>query len=65
MRVLGIDPGLTRCGLGVVDGNVVEMLDRRPCLHRLGELLGDELLHIGGRHHWHDDNGPPVPGCLA
>ena len=22
MRVLGIDPGLTRCGLGVVDGNV-------------------------------------------
>jgi crossover junction endodeoxyribonuclease RuvC len=20
MRVLGIDPGLTRCGLGVVDG---------------------------------------------
>ncbi len=22
MRVLGIDPGLTRCGLGVVDGGV-------------------------------------------
>jgi len=22
MRVLGIDPGLTRCGLGVVDGSV-------------------------------------------
>ena len=22
MRVLGIDPGLTRCGLGVVDGEV-------------------------------------------
>ncbi|MDQ3273994.1 MAG: crossover junction endodeoxyribonuclease RuvC, partial [Actinomycetota bacterium] len=21
MRVLGVDPGLTRCGLGVVDGN--------------------------------------------
>ena len=21
MRVLGIDPGLTRCGLGIVDGN--------------------------------------------
>ncbi|HSN06958.1 MAG TPA: crossover junction endodeoxyribonuclease RuvC, partial [Candidatus Angelobacter sp.] len=20
MRVLGVDPGLTRCGLGVVDG---------------------------------------------
>ncbi len=23
MRVLGIDPGLTRCGLGVVDGRPV------------------------------------------
>ena len=22
MRVLGIDPGLTRCGVGVVDGSV-------------------------------------------
>ena len=22
MRVLGVDPGLTRCGLGVVDGSV-------------------------------------------
>ena len=22
MRVLGIDPGLTRCGLGVVEGSV-------------------------------------------
>ena len=22
MRVLGVDPGLTRCGLGVVDGAV-------------------------------------------
>ncbi|MGH3598846.1 MAG: crossover junction endodeoxyribonuclease RuvC, partial [Pseudonocardiaceae bacterium] len=22
MRVLGVDPGLTRCGLGVVDGGV-------------------------------------------
>ncbi len=22
MRVLGIDPGLTRCGIGVVDGDV-------------------------------------------
>ncbi|WP_235608382.1 crossover junction endodeoxyribonuclease RuvC, partial [Frankia casuarinae] len=22
MRVLGVDPGLTRCGLGVVDGGL-------------------------------------------
>jgi crossover junction endodeoxyribonuclease RuvC len=27
MRVLGIDPGLTRCGLGVVDGSVGRPLD--------------------------------------
>lgn len=27
MRVLGIDPGLTRCGIGVVDGSVGRPLD--------------------------------------
>lgn len=27
MRVLGIDPGLTRCGVGVVDGSVGRPLD--------------------------------------
>ena len=27
MRVLGVDPGLTRCGLGVVDGQVGRPLD--------------------------------------
>jgi crossover junction endodeoxyribonuclease RuvC len=27
MRVLGIDPGLTRCGLGVVEGSVGRRLD--------------------------------------
>jgi crossover junction endodeoxyribonuclease RuvC len=26
MRVLGIDPGLTRCGVGVVDGSVGKQL---------------------------------------
>ena len=31
MRVLGVDPGLTRCGLGVVEGgqHVVRELRRR------------------------------------
>ena len=29
MRVLGIDPGLTRCGLGVVDGSVGAAPPRR------------------------------------
>src|SRR3712207_9442879 len=27
MRVLGIDPGLTRCGMGVVEGSVGRPLD--------------------------------------
>src|SRR3954451_24835667 len=27
MRVLGVDPGLTRCGLGVVDGTAGRALD--------------------------------------
>ncbi len=27
MRVLGIDPGLTRCGVGVVDGSVGKPLE--------------------------------------
>ena len=34
MRVLGIDPGLTRCGLGVVDGQ----LGRPPSLVAVGVI---------------------------
>lgn len=34
MRVLGVDPGLTRCGLGVVDGAV----GRPPALVAVGHL---------------------------
>lgn len=46
MRVLGVDPGLTRCGLGVVDGasgRSVSLVDvdvvRTPADHPLGERL--------------------------
>jgi crossover junction endodeoxyribonuclease RuvC len=46
MRVLGIDPGLTRCGLGVVDGTAGRRLDmvavdvvRTPAGTPLGERL--------------------------
>ncbi|MDQ4085202.1 MAG: crossover junction endodeoxyribonuclease RuvC [Actinomycetota bacterium] len=46
MRVLGVDPGLTRCGLGVVDGQVgrplrmvaVDVL-RTPASRPVGERL--------------------------
>ncbi len=49
MRVLGIDPGLTRCGLGVVEGEVGRPLSaiaaaviRTPA----ADGLGDRLVHI-------------------
>lgn len=49
MRVMGVDPGLTRCGLGVVDGAP----GRRPVLHQVGVVrtpagdgLGERLLAI-------------------
>lgn len=58
MRVLGIDPGLTRCGVGVVDGTVgraLTMIDvgvfRTPAeldtarrLHRLEQLVEESIL---------------------
>lgn len=42
MRVMGIDPGLTRCGLGVVEGSV----GRPPTMIAVGVVrtpVGDEL----------------------
>ncbi|GIJ47757.1 crossover junction endodeoxyribonuclease RuvC [Virgisporangium aliadipatigenens] len=49
MRVLGVDPGLTRCGVGVVDGRpgrpgtlvFVDVVRTDPDLE-----LGDRLLHL-------------------
>lgn len=50
MRVLGVDPGLTRCGFGVVDGTP----GRRPVLVEVGVVrtpaadeLGDRLVALG------------------
>jgi crossover junction endodeoxyribonuclease RuvC len=44
IRVLGVDPGLTRCGLGVVEGE----LGRPPALIRVGVIrtpTDDDLAH--------------------
>lgn len=40
MRVLGIDPGLTRCGFGVVEG----LPGRPPTLHAVGVIQTDPQL---------------------
>lgn len=62
MRVLGVDPGLTRCGLGVVDG----VPGRPPVLVAVGVLgtsagdeLGRRLLHLEvGLDGWLDLHRP-------
>ncbi|MEJ7727521.1 MAG: crossover junction endodeoxyribonuclease RuvC [Actinomycetes bacterium] len=49
MRVLGIDPGLTRCGLGVVDGEVgrpLTMIDVGVVRTPHGAHIGDRLLAL-------------------
>jgi len=49
VRVLGIDPGLTRCGLGVVDGDVGKPLTSVGAgVVRTAATagLGDRLIHI-------------------
>lgn len=49
MRVLGIDPGLTRCGLGVVDGDVGKPLtavDAGVVRTAASADLGDRLVRI-------------------
>ena len=45
MRVLGIDPGLTRCGMGVVDGNVGRPLS----LVDVGVIRTTSTLHVADR----------------
>jgi crossover junction endodeoxyribonuclease RuvC len=55
LRVLGVDPGLTRCGLGVVDGGIgtglravaVDVV-RTPS----GDDLGSRLVHIDRQLEW-------------
>ena len=45
MRVLGVDPGLTRCGLGVVDG----LSGRRLALVDVGVAVSDARLDVDQR----------------
>ena len=45
MRVLGIDPGLTRCGVGIVDGTV----GRPPTLVAVGVVRTDSSLDVASR----------------
>lgn len=62
MRIIGIDPGLTRCGVGVVDGSV----GRPPQLVAVGVVrtavtldLAQRLLALEeGLLAWFDDYGP-------
>ncbi|GAB2679087.1 crossover junction endodeoxyribonuclease RuvC [Thalassiella azotivora] len=64
MRVLGVDPGLTRCGLGVVDGRpgrtaamVAVGVARSPA----GQELGQRLLAIAtALDAWLDEHRPDV-----
>jgi crossover junction endodeoxyribonuclease RuvC len=49
MRVLGVDPGLTRCGLGVVDGTVgrpPKLLDADVIRTPAGEDIAARLLAL-------------------
>lgn len=62
MRVLGVDPGLTRCGLGVVDGSpgrplslvAVEVVRTPP-----GLPLGERLVAVESAMEWWLDQHRP------
>lgn len=64
MRVLGIDPGLTRCGIGVVDGTV----GRPPSLVAVGVVRTDAALDVArrlaaieaGLEEWFEEYRPDV-----
>lgn len=49
MRVLGVDPGLTRCGLGVVDGEPgrpLRLVEVEVVRTPSGDSIGDRLVAI-------------------
>ena len=51
MRILGVDPGLSRCGVGVVDGT-----GRRPVIERAGIIRTSPAEPTGSRlAHLHDE----------
>ena len=52
IRVLGVDPGLTRCGLGVVDGALggrVVLVDVEVARTPAGDEIGARLVEIERR----------------
>lgn len=64
MRVMGVDPGLTRCGLSVVEGGLgrqVTALDVDVVRTPAGESLPRRLLQISDTvEHWLDTHCPDV-----
>ncbi len=62
MRVLGIDPGLTRCGIGVVDGSVgrpLTLIDVNVLRTSSGLPVAERLVTIErGIDAWLDDYQP-------
>ena len=62
MRVLGIDPGLTRCGMGVVEGSVgrpLSLVDVNVLRTGAGEPIAERLVTIErGIDAWLDEYAP-------
>ena len=62
MRVLGIDPGLTRCGMGVVEGEVgrpLHLVDVNVLRTSADEHVSMRLVHIErGIEAWLDEHRP-------
>ncbi len=62
MRVLGIDPGLTRCGVGVVEGSVgrpLTMIDVNVIRTSAGEQIAKRLVAIeAGLNAWIEEYQP-------
>ena len=62
MRVLGIDPGLTRCGMGVVEGEVgrpLRLVDVNVLRTSADEHVSQRLVHIErGVEAWLDEHRP-------
>ena len=62
MRVLGIDPGLTRCGMGVVEGEVgrpLRLVDVNVLRTSADEHVPQRLVHIErGIEAWLDEHRP-------
>ena len=64
MRVLGIDPGLTRCGVGVIEGSLgraISLVAVDVIKTPAAMPLGERLVHIEkGIEHWLDTAQPDV-----